>query len=274
MGSQFYLLTTLGLYTVGVLRVLVQALTRRRVLPTWTVGATLAGFAFHTAALSQRWTEAGHFPAVGLHDGATFLAWAIALVFLMTYLRTREDALGLAAYPMAFCLVLIATLTPARESDDPILKSLFLPIHALLAAFGYAALFVAFAMGVLYLVQEHELKARSPRTFYYLVPSLERCDSISGRSVTVGFGFLTLAIVTGVLWSRAARGHYFTGDAKEWSALIAWVLYVVLIFTRFRTGWGGRRAALVGIAGFAAVVFVFVWMTVLSTAAAAPGALR
>ena len=274
MGSHFYLLATLGLYTVGMLHVLVQALTRRRVLPTWTVGATLAGFAFHTAALSQRWTEAGHFPAVGLHDGATFLAWAIALVFLMTYLRTRVDALGLAAYPAAFGLMLVANLTPAVDSGDPILKSLFLPIHTLLAFFGYAALFVAFAMGILYLVQEHELKARSPRTFYYLVPSLERCDSISGRSVIVGFGFLTLAIATGFLWSESARGRYWTGDAKEWSALIAWALYVILIFARFRTGWGGRRAALVGIAGFAAVVFTFVWMTLFSAASAATGTLR
>jgi cytochrome c-type biogenesis protein CcsB len=269
MPSHFYLVATLGLYTFGVLHVLALVLTRRPVLPTWTVGATLAGFAFHTAALSQRWTEAGHFPAVGLHDGATFLAWAIALVFLMTYLKTRVDALGLFAYPVAFGLVLVAALTPARETDAPILKSLFLPIHTLLAFFGYAALFVAFVMGVLYLVQEHELKARSPRTFYYLVPSLERCDTISGRSVVVGFGFLTLAIVTGVLWSHSARGRYWTWDAKEWSALIAWALYVVLILTRFQTGWGGRRAALVGIAGFAAVVFTFVWMTLFSTVAAA-----
>ena len=68
---------------MGALHVLLQALTRRRLLTSWTVSATLAGFALHTAGLSQRWTEAGHFPAVGLHDGASFLAWAIVLVFLV-----------------------------------------------------------------------------------------------------------------------------------------------------------------------------------------------
>ena len=56
-----------------------------------TVTATLLGFAFHTAALSQRWTEAGHFPAVGLRDGASFLAWATVLIFLLVYLATRVD---------------------------------------------------------------------------------------------------------------------------------------------------------------------------------------
>ena len=65
----------------------------------------------------------------------------------------------------------------------------------------------------------------------------------------MGFGFLTLAIVTGLLWSHAAHGRYWTWDAKEWSALVAWVIYVGLILARQRTGWGGRRAALLGIAG-------------------------
>jgi ABC-type transport system involved in cytochrome c biogenesis permease subunit len=135
-------------------------------------------------------------------------------------------------------------------------------VHVTLAFFGYAALFVAFAMSLLYLIQERELKSRTPRAFYYLVPSLERCDTISARSATIGFGLLTLAIITGVLWSHAALGRYWTWDAKEWSALTAWVIYVALIVTRYRTGWGGRRAAIAGIVGFAAVIVTFVSVTV------------
>jgi cytochrome c-type biogenesis protein CcsB len=269
MTAQHYLLFTLGLYAVGALDMLVQAISRRRLLTTWTVAATLIGFALHTASLSQRWRDAGHFPVVGLHDGASILAWAIVLVFLVVYVRARVEALGLVAYPVAFALVLIANLTPAAETGNPILRSLFLPIHAVLAVGGYAALFLAFAMGVLYLIQEHELKARSPRAFYYMVPSLETCDTISGRSVAVGFSFLTLAIVTGMLWSYSAHGLYWTGDAKEWAALTGWILYVVLLVARLRTGWGGRRAALLGIAGFSAVVFTFVWMTVFAGSAGA-----
>jgi ABC-type uncharacterized transport system permease subunit len=262
MSSRAYLLLTLLFYAVGALHVLAHALTRRRLLSSWTLSATLVGFAIHTAGLSQRWTEAGRFPAVGLHDGVSLLAWTIVLVFLLTFLRTRVDALGLAAYPAAFALMLVANLAPVTaDRVDPILMSLYLPVHATLAFLGYAALFIAFAMGALYLIQERELKSRNPRAFYYLAPSLERCDTISGRSVAVGFVFLTLAIVTGMLWNEQARGRPFTGDAKEWSAGLAWLIYVMLIVVRRRTGWGGRRAALLGIAGFASVAFTFVWMT-------------
>jgi ABC-type transport system involved in cytochrome c biogenesis permease subunit len=166
-------------------------------------------------------------------------------------------------HPVAFGLVLVAALAPVSEREDPILKSLFLPIHTTLAFFGYAALFVAFGMGLLYLVQERGLRSRTPNRFYYLAPSLERCDTISGRSVAVGFGFLSLAIVTGLLWSHSAKGIYWSGSAKEWSALAAWVIYVVLLLARSRSGWGGRQAALLGVAGFVVVLFTFLWINVL-----------
>jgi ABC-type uncharacterized transport system permease subunit len=261
MDAHSYLLLALAFYSVGVGHVVAQTVSRRRIPTAWTAIATLAGFAVHTASLAQRWTEAGHFPAVGLHDGASFLGWAVVLAFLTTYMRTGVDALGLLAFPAAFALVTIAFFSRPLESRGASQSGLFLPIHTTLALFGYGALFVAFAMGILYLVQERELKSRSPHTFYYLIPSLERCDTISGSSVKVGFGFLTLAIITGMLWSHSVKGAYLTGDAKEWAALIAWLIYVVLILARTRSGWGGRRAALLGIAGFAAVVFTFAWRT-------------
>jgi cytochrome c-type biogenesis protein CcsB len=261
MGSHTYLALALAFYAVGAVHVLVHALTRRPLLTSWTVASSLIGFVLHTASLSQRWTEVGHFPATGLHDGSSFLAWTIVLAFLMVYVRTREEVLGLAIYPVVFALVLVANLAPEAERPEAIVTSVFLPVHVTLAFFGYASLFVAFAMSLLYLVQERELKSRSPRAFYYLVPSLERCDTIAARSATVGFVLLTLAILTGMLWNHAAHGTWWIWDAKGWSALIAWIIYIGLLVTRYRTGWGGRRAAFAGIAGFAAVVVTYVSVT-------------
>jgi ABC-type uncharacterized transport system permease subunit len=261
MDSRVWLLVTLVFYAVGALHVLLHAVMRRRVLTTVSIASTLLGFACHTAALAQRWTEARHFPAVGLRDGASFLAWVIVLVFLAVYVTTHVDASGLFAYPFSFALVFVANLTPTSERTDPMLRSLYLPVHTLLAMFGYGALFVAFTMGVLYLFQEKELRSRAPRQFYYLIPSLERCDTIGGRSVIGGFGFLTLAIATGLLWNRSLHGRYWTGDPKEWAAVAAWLLYVTLVVARYRAGWGGRRAAWAAIVGFAVVVFTFAWAT-------------
>jgi ABC-type transport system involved in cytochrome c biogenesis permease subunit len=185
------------------------------------------------------------------------------------HVTTRVEVASLFAYPFVFGLLFVANLAPESGRADPVLRSLYLPIHLLLAVFGYGALFVAFTMGLLYLFQERELLARSPRRFYYLIPSLERSDTVGGRCVVGGFGFLTLAIVTGFLWNGTLHGRYWTGDAKEWTALIAWLIYVVILVARWRWGWGGRRAAWLAIAGFLVVVFTFGWATLVPAVAVA-----
>jgi ABC-type uncharacterized transport system permease subunit len=124
-------------------------------------------------------------------------------------------------------------------------------------------------MGVLYLFQERELLSRSPGRFYYLIPSLERSDTFGWRSVLGGFGFLTLAIATGFLWNHSLHGRFWTGDPKEWAALVAWLIYVTILVARWRGGWGGRRAAWLAIAGFAVVVFTFAWATLVPAVAVA-----
>jgi HemX protein len=272
MGSRAYLLITLGLYAVGAVHALSHATFRRSRLTRASLVATLLGFAFHTAALAQRWTEVGHFPAVGVRDGATLLCWAIVVVFLLVQVSTRVEAISIFSYPFGFALLFVANLAPDSGRSEAALDSLYLPVHLLLAVFGYGALFVAFTMGLLYLFQERELLARSPRRFYYLIPSLERSDTIGGRSVLGGFGFLTLAIATGLLWNGSLHGRYWTGDPKEWAAVVAWLIYVTILVARWRWGWGGRRAAWLQVAGFLVVVFTFGWATLVPTVslAAAP----
>jgi ABC-type transport system involved in cytochrome c biogenesis permease subunit len=122
---------------------------------------------------------------------------------------------------------------------------------------------------VLYLFQERELLSRRPGRFYYLIPSLERSDTLGWRAVLGGFGFLTLAILTGFLWNHSLLGRFWTGDPKEWAALVAWLIYVAILVARGRGGWGGRRAAWLAIAGFAVVVFTFAWATLVPAVAVA-----
>ena len=113
MPSHVYLLFTLAFYAVGALHVLLQALTRRKLLTSWTVTATLIGFALHTASLAQRWTEAGHFPAVGLHDVSSFLGWAIVLVFSGSYSELLDYIIWAALF---FYVLTVAGLFVLRRT--------------------------------------------------------------------------------------------------------------------------------------------------------------
>jgi len=99
MDSRAYLLLTLFLYAVGAFHALLFAVFRRTILTTVSLTATLLGFAFHTAALSQRWTEPATSRRWACATGRRSSAWAIVLVFLAVYVTTRVDAASLFAYP-------------------------------------------------------------------------------------------------------------------------------------------------------------------------------
>ena len=131
----------------------------------------------------------------------------------------------------------------------PALQSRWLYVHTTLAFLGDAFFVIAFAGGVLYLVQERQLKRRHPGAFYHRLPSLDLLDRVNYRSLTIGFPLLTLGIITGAIWAENAWGSYWQWDPKETWSLITWFIYAALVHARLTVGWRGRKAAWLSIVG-------------------------
>jgi cytochrome c-type biogenesis protein CcsB len=68
---------------------------------------------------------------------------------------------------------------------------------------------------------------------------------------------LTIAIVTGAVWAESAWGSYWSWDPKETWSLITWFVYAIFLHTRLVKGWKGRKAAIIAIIGFVAVIFTY-----------------
>jgi ABC-type transport system involved in cytochrome c biogenesis permease subunit len=107
----------------------------------------------------------------------------------------------------------------------------------------------------MYLWQERELKLKTFSSFFHRLPSLSTVDDIGQTAAGIGFTLLSLGIITGVVMTSMQSGRVWHGDPKELFALITWVLYLTMI--HYRAQWRGRRAAWVGVVGFALVLFTF-----------------
>ena len=154
MDSGAYLFLSLICYAVGAVHVLVHVITRRRLLTTLTIASTLLGFAFHTAALSQRWTEGRTLPGDGSSGrGVALGVGDRARLSACLPLHSRRRA-GAVCLPVRLsCSSWWRACRPRVRRPDSVLRGLFMPVHTVLAVFGYGALFAAFTMGVLYLIQ-------------------------------------------------------------------------------------------------------------------------
>ena len=61
-------------------------------------------------------------------------------------------------------------------------------------------------LGLTYVLQFKEIKKKHLGYFYTRLPSLQMLDAMNSRAVVVGWLFLTIGVVVGVVWAAQARG--------------------------------------------------------------------
>jgi cytochrome c-type biogenesis protein CcsB len=166
--------------------------------------------------------------------------------------------LGSFVAPVAACLLILSSTLPTAEvTVKPIFRSLWLPVHIGTAFVGNGFFAVTFVAGIMYLIQESQIKKKRLGSLYARLPSLETLDSINHFALICGFTFMTAGMITGSIYAQYALGSYWRWDPKEVCSLLAWVFYAVLLHERLAVGWRGRRAALLSLFGFLVLVLAF-----------------
>ncbi len=217
-----------------------------------------AGFVIHTALLAMAFFRAGAMPVHNLHETLWFAAWALAGVFLVLWWRSRLKILGIIAAPLIAAIAAAAFFVPDTAAGaETSLSGFWIVVHVMVIFIGEACLALACAAGVLYLIQERNIKSKKHKFFFRRLPSLELLDSTGYQFIVIGFTTLTIGLITGFIYAKAVWGHFWTWDPKEvWSG-ITWLIYAALLHERLVAGWRGRRAAVMAIIGFAAMLFTF-----------------
>ncbi|MEW6490347.1 MAG: c-type cytochrome biogenesis protein CcsB [Thermodesulfobacteriota bacterium] len=225
----------------------------------WAAWATWGAFGLHTLGILVRFVEAGYTPITSLHEAMSFFAWCVVGLYLVLQVRFDLPSFGAFVSPIALSFVLAAVSLPSQiEPLPPALDSYWLPIHVMLIFVGDGAFALAAAAGVMYLIQERQLKNKKRMgKLFHRLPNLEVLDQVNYMCLTIGFPLLTVGIITGAVWAQQAWGTYWSWDPKETWSLITWFLYAALLHGRLTVGWRGRRAAIWALIGFASVLFTF-----------------
>jgi ABC-type transport system involved in cytochrome c biogenesis permease subunit len=245
-------------YAFGVVQSIL-ALTLKRPLYEKTSFAVLAvAFGLHTSWLLLRGISAGRSPLLGTQEMCAFLSWSLVVFYLIAYRWYRAAALKAFIFPIVLVLAAIAAISPVTSveilmANKPLERVLF-PVHAGLILLAYAAFFIGFAAGLMYIIQERELKNKRFGRIFYRLPSLDTCDAISFRALAVGFVLLTLGIAAGFYWQGLRDGRFWHGEPIEIFSVVTWIIYFLFIQTRMNARWGGRAAALASIVSFLIVI--------------------
>ena len=115
--------------------------------------------------------------------------------------------------------------------------------HVPVAIVSFLAFFVVFVASVGYLVRRGR-----------------RWDSIAHASAEVGVVFVSLALITGIIWGRPVWNTWWTWEPRLTTTLILWLIYVSYLMIRSYApsqDKAARYSAVVGIIGFVDVPIVY-----------------
>ena len=215
--------------------------------------AIAIGFVLQTAFLWIRGHEVGRCPITNLFEVFVFLAWSVALVYLLVGPAYRLSLMGAFTAPLVLLLQGFALIAPIDTRHAGIVPAnSWLEFHASMSLVAYGAFALACIAGVMYLLQERQLKTHHLHSIFYHLPPLTNLFAAITRLLWWGLALYTLGIVSG----------FFTGHplprTQVVAAIAVWVLYAAILQARHLKWLGPKRVAALCIVGFSAAL-VLLW---------------
>lgn len=245
------------LYVIAFLLAAISWITSPRLLRIAGGVAWLTWIA-HTIGLLMRMYIQERPPVTSLYASAIFVGWAAVFLGLIIEKRLR-NGLGLAGAAALGFLTLIVAHNLGSDGDTvevmrAVLDSNFwLATHVVVITIGYAAVYIAGALAIAYLIAR-----RIPRAWD---AQLQRrlCQSVIG---VVGFALLFsfAGTVLGGIWADQSWGRFWGWDPKENGALLI-VLWMAIIL-HLRIGGLASERALMACAVFGNIIVAFSWFGV------------
>jgi cytochrome c-type biogenesis protein CcsB len=259
----FSVITTL-LYAVGMVGYLIYVIRTEKVIHRIAYGFLLAGFLSHTFGLAMLVSQIRQMPVTTLPQTFSLFAWAIVGSYLAFQLKFNIRILGTFVSPLAVVFMLLSSAIPGRAiPNSQLFKSFWLTVHVATMFIGMAIFALAFCAGIMYLLQERQIKSKSFGLLYRRLPSLEVLDSLNYVCLTFGFPLITIGVISGFVYAAAVWQSFWHWDPKEILSVVTWLIYAVLLHERLAVGWRGRRAAIMAIIGFSVILVTFVGTSVI-----------
>jgi ABC-type uncharacterized transport system permease subunit len=249
------LLLYIGAFILWI-HVLVRGARGARLLPAAL--ATVAAVVLHGAALIRFRLVYGELPLVGPGAALSTLAF-VGGVALVAFLPLRHAA-RLALVLLPFITAVLGSALWMGIEPSPLaleFQGTAFVLHVGFAFLGYQGMAVAFAAGMLYLMQHHELKSKRLGALFHFIPPLAVLDRISRVGLWAGFGCLSVALAFGWWWTIRFRGTLDLGDPKVIWAVLSWIVFVAMLGARWGPGRTEYRGALASVVGFGVVVASF-----------------
>lgn len=254
MYHDLSLLFAMGLYLCAT-AFLYLSIDRR--LISWrraAVFSTLGGAFLHALALWHHGTSLGQ-ADVSLLSLLSLCALVIVALLVISALtrNTLFDA-SLVALPLATLVLLAEWLVPSRAIPlENTSTGSTVHILSSILAFGFLSIAGVYALFVSLI--DHFLRSHHLNSLVRSLPPLEILERLLFRLITTGFILLTVSLLSGLAFVNDLFAQHLVH--KTALSIMAWLVFGLLLFGRWRYGWRGRKAVRLCLAGIALLLLSY-----------------
>ena len=226
--------------------------TKKFLTPGVSFWAICAGFLFTTMFLFDRGHAIGRCPITNRFEVLVFMTWSMVLIYLLIGSTYRLSLMGAFTAPVACALLFFAVaLSPNESAVKRIKVNPWLEAHTSFSIMACGAFALACIAGVMFLIQERQLKTRQPSSIFYRLPPITALSVVNSRLLWLGFILFTVGLATGFL-----IGGHINWLQAVWSILV-WCVYGGILIARVRHAMAAKWVATLSIVAFSLLLSTF-----------------
>lgn len=197
-----------------------------------------------------------HALAVSLGDALLLVSWLMALLYVSGSFFYSLKGLQLLLYPCIAGLLLLAWVFPGRHVAYPISNLAFV-LHVSASLLAYSLFAITALLSALILQLNRQLHRHQMSPFMAAMPPLLSIENMMFQGLWTGFVLLSVALISGTVFSEAVFGVPAALTHKTVFGLAAWLIYALILFRRHTWAWRGKKAAQWVLAAFACLMLAY-----------------
>jgi ABC-type uncharacterized transport system permease subunit len=199
-------------------------------------------------------------PFASLSGVMLLLTMAMLIGYLAMYLRYGRPSIGLFVFPLTVIFVMISRFTSGMEmsAQNDIAVTFWLYIHLPFTIIGTAFFMLSTFTGVMYFIQERQLKTKNFGIIFRRFPPLDTINKLNNTTLYIGFYTFTIGLLAGIVWMFYSSGRINVFSPKLVFAIITWIIYSSITFYKQFKGMSPKHTALSTIIGFISVLITYI----------------
>lgn len=195
---------------------------------------------------------------LGFFNAVSLATWMIAVLLLLTLLRNSVENLAIILFPLAALSIGLEGFFHA-ERILPLEKVWGVRMHIFSSFLAYSVLSIAAFQALFLAIQDRQLHKKHPAWILQIFPPLQVMETLLFQMIVIGFLLLSISLATGLMFftdifEEIVKQHLVH---KTILSLLAWLVFAVLLWGRWRYGWRGKTVIQGSLSGFLLLVLAY-----------------